>query len=192
MLPSRLSRRSAFTLIELIIVIGIICTLMGLVLGVQRYAQAKSSRSRAEAQIAAFAAAAEAYKADNAIYPRSAETDVLASVGSSSSSGYVAANLALYIMLSGDSDLNGKVDSTENMPNAAPSYFAFVNSQIQKDAEKVAFIRDPWGKPFGYSTMRAAAIQNGADNASAGHNVTYDLWSTANQDAAERAWISNW
>ena len=199
---SRSHRNGAFTLVELMVVIGIMGLLMSMVLGVQRYAQSKSNRSRVEGQIAAFAAAAEAYKADNADFPRSAETDDLSSVttgmGAVDSSTYKPANLAFYSMLSGDADLNGRPDanettSTGTISTPLVSYYAFAPSLLQMDSGKVAFIRDPWGKPYGYSTKRQKVLQSGLqDDASAGHNITYDLWSTANSDANERAWIANW
>jgi len=63
------SKTSAFTLIELLIVIAIISVLAGLVLGAASSVQKKGARSRAEAEIAAIGAALESYKADNGDYP---------------------------------------------------------------------------------------------------------------------------
>src|SRR5215468_8828463 len=63
-------RYSAFTLIELIVVVGVIIILAGLVLSTAGYARKKSARARAETEIAAISAACENYKADNGIYIR--------------------------------------------------------------------------------------------------------------------------
>lgn len=63
------SKTSAFTLIELLIVIAIVSVLAGLVLGAASSVQKKGARSRAEAEIAAIGAALESYKADNGDYP---------------------------------------------------------------------------------------------------------------------------
>jgi len=63
-------RESAFTLIELLIVMAIILVLAGLILATSNYVQKKRYRSRAEAEIAAISGSAENYKADNAVYPR--------------------------------------------------------------------------------------------------------------------------
>ncbi len=62
-------RQSAFTLIELLVVIAIIGVLTSLVLSAAGFVQKKGARSRAEAEIAAIAAALESYKADNGDYP---------------------------------------------------------------------------------------------------------------------------
>ena len=62
-------QRSAFTIIELLIVMAIIIVLAGLIIATSGYVQEKSKRSRTEAEIAAMSAALESYKADNGIYP---------------------------------------------------------------------------------------------------------------------------
>lgn len=189
--------QEAFTLIELMVVIAILGVLMAMISGVQRYAQNKGRRSRAEVQVAAFCAALEAYKSDNSVYPRTADTDAFCSVGAlgaeTSSSAGLRANQTLYAMLSGDWDFDGKPDSSVSGSSSAPAtYLTIAPSQLSVINEKVQFIQDPWGKAFGYSTKRASAIDAGTDDARAGHNVTYDVWSTAGSDKNEKAWIGNW
>src|SRR5512132_4419969 len=75
-LTTRYSKRhyKAFTLIELVLVVGIIIVLAGLVLSTVGYARKKGARARAETEIAAMSAALENYKADNAVYPNSTGT----------------------------------------------------------------------------------------------------------------------
>src|SRR5712671_5526790 len=70
-------RYYAFTLIELIVVIGIIIVLAGLVLSTAGYARKKGARTRAETEIAAMSAACESYKADNGVYPTNTDTNGL-------------------------------------------------------------------------------------------------------------------
>src|SRR5438093_3817662 len=77
---SSFSPKSAFTLIELIVVTTVIIILTGLVLSTVGYVQKKGARARAEAEIAAMSAALESYKADNGIYPRDSNTDALTAV----------------------------------------------------------------------------------------------------------------
>src|SRR5438093_12981242 len=63
-------RYTGFTLIELVVVFGLILVLTGLVLSTVGYVRKKGARARAETEIAAMSAALESYKADNAAYPR--------------------------------------------------------------------------------------------------------------------------
>src|SRR5215471_2090939 len=70
-------RYNAFTLIELVLVVGIITVLAGLVLSTVGYARKKGARARAETEIAAMSAACENYKADNGVYPSNADTNGL-------------------------------------------------------------------------------------------------------------------
>src|SRR5712675_2860811 len=68
---------AAFTLIELIVVVGVITILAGLVLSTAGYARKKGARARAETEIAAMSAACENYKADNGVYPTNTDTNGL-------------------------------------------------------------------------------------------------------------------
>ncbi len=189
--------RSGFTLVELLIVVGVIGVLMGMAMGVQRYAMTRSARGRAEAEIAGLSSAAEGFKADQATYPRSGETDALVSIDNGDHSSFLTANKALYVLLSGDANLNGKPDASEGVLNATPSYFEFKPALLRISGSNVAYIRDPWdsggeARPYGYSTKRAAALQAGADDATAGYNNTFDLWSTGHLPSNRGAWIKNW
>src|SRR5437763_16930030 len=96
----------AFTLIELLIVMAIIIVLAGLILATANYVQKKGYRSRAEAEIAAISAALENYKADNGVYPSTADTNALKpnTMGNPSDTKYTSASLALYLLISGDAD----------------------------------------------------------------------------------------
>src|SRR5438552_15394067 len=104
-------RYTGFTLIELVVVFGLILVLTGLVLSTVGYARKKGARARAETEIAAMSAALESYKADNAAYPSSSDTNDLdpRTNGNSSSPSYNLASLYLYKQLSGDSAGNQQV-----------------------------------------------------------------------------------
>src|SRR6266446_3423941 len=160
---------NAFTLIELILVVGIIIVLAGLVLSTVGYARKKGAFARAETEIAAMSAACENYKADNAVYPREASsTDMLDARLSGNPSAYQTASLYLYKQLSGD--------SSGNRNPTAKSYMAFKPNMLfpADQTQNVLYLQDPFGNSYGYSTIQAAT-----QNTTQGYNPTFDLWSTS-------------
>ena len=183
------SRNSAFTIIELLVVIIIILILASLILSISSYVQNKGARARAETEIAAMSAALESYKADNGIYPRdnpgNQYTDNLnAKVDADpTQSKYQNASLYLFFQLSG---LDANQQAVANMK----SYFAFKPQMLGHPAGNtttVAFIRDPFGNSYGYSTANQA-------DSNKGYNPTFDLWSTAGGKTVSDVpkWIKNW
>ena len=200
-------REAAFTIIELLVVIALIIVLAGLILSTIGYVQSKAARSRAETEIAAMSAALENYKSDNGIYPRdptaNTATDKLDARMMNDAAGanapaYKLANLVLYRALSGDRDLNRKVDATDEALNIDGSslnpaltdlpktYFGFKPNQLSPadQSQPVQYVRDPFGNPYGYST----AYQHSSGT---GYNPTFDLWSTAGS-TTQTQWIKNW
>ena len=111
----------AFTLIELIVVVGVIIVLAGLVLSTAGYARKKSARARAETEIAAMSAACENYKADNGVYPYNGDTNALdaRSNGNPTSSQYASASLYLY------NALFGATNGSRTPDTGKKSYFIF-------------------------------------------------------------------
>jgi prepilin-type N-terminal cleavage/methylation domain-containing protein len=192
-------QRSAFTIIEVLIVMAIILVLAGLILATSGYVQNKGRRSRAEAEIAAISAAMENYKADNGIYPRDpTTTDALAAdvdPGGGDPGTFVDSSKFLYKSLSGDSD----GDPTTSTSTDTKNYFGAAlkpNMLSPNPPAAGTFIRDPFGYSYGYSTIKAAA-PTGAN----GYNPTYDLWSTGGETAKkssetfatyQQRWIKNW
>lgn len=181
----------AFTILELLIVMTVIAILAGLTIATMGYAQNKSRRSRAEAEIAAISAACENYKADNGVYPRSAESDAL-DPSSSAVSTYAGASLKLYETIAGDADNDRKVDLN------AKSYFAFKPTQLSPSdqSKNVTAIADPFGNSYGYSTAKATTPAG-----TVGFNPTFDLWSTNGETAKkptetmqefQARWTKNW
>ncbi|MEI6712207.1 MAG: prepilin-type N-terminal cleavage/methylation domain-containing protein [Verrucomicrobiota bacterium] len=192
-----------FTLVELLTAVSIIMLLMTLSLGVQRYASEKTSRSKAEVEVRALVVACENYKTDQAAYPCSGASDELSSTSITrieDAFTFIPANLDLYKQISGDSDLNGIPDGAQGkLPDgktqADPVYIEFKPSQLRKmeKSGEVQYIRDPWDTagvptPYGYSTKRS----KNPDDASAGYNSTYDIWSIAKKPETKAAWITNW
>src|SRR5712692_6228110 len=204
--PSRRTIRynTAFSLIELLVVIGVIIILAGLILSTVSYVQKKGARSRAETEIAAISAACESYKADNGIYPRGNanlsnttpyDTDNLDARTNldPSAAVYSAASLFLYEQLAG---------VTSGSRSAIPSgkiYFTFKANMLLPAPPSIAditAIRDPFGNSYGYSTADQADPVTPK-----GYNPTFDLWSTAGTALSptptppakqQDLWIKNW
>jgi type II secretory pathway pseudopilin PulG len=180
---------SAFTLIELIVVIAIIIVLAGLILSTVGYVQKKGARSRAETEIAAMSAACESYKADNGIYPRdnatNGYTDSLDARTSGDPANYQSASLYLYTQLSATNPDGSTIAG-------ARSYFSFKPNMLSpRQSLPITAIVDPFGNSYGYSTANQAAPANG-------YNPTFDLWSTAGLTTTPPTatvtaqWIKNW
>jgi len=208
---------TAFSLVELLVVISIIIVLAGLILSTMGYVRKKGARARAETDIAAISAACESYKADNGIYPRdptaNTATDALNARTmfdpvTTDAPLYKAASLVLYRALSGDrnldrivnaSDQNFKIDGTTLSPpltQLPQVYFTFKPNQLSPTDQTqtpVEFIRDPFGNSYGYSTAYQYDIDQGI-NPTHGYNPTFDLLSTdggtTTNDVA--GWIKNW
>jgi type II secretory pathway pseudopilin PulG len=178
---------SAFTIIELLVVISIIIILAGLILSTVGYVQKKGARSRAEAEIAAISAALENYKADNGIYPRdttNSTTDNLNARTSGNPTTYQTASLFLY-----DSLFGSLTSGSRTAAGGTKSYFVFKPNMLSPSdqTQNVQYIRDPFGNSYGYST----AYQK---NPATGYNPTFDLWSVADDSSGtnQTKWIKNW
>jgi type II secretory pathway pseudopilin PulG len=161
---------NAFTLIELILVVGIIIVLAGLVLSTVGYARKKGARARAETEIAAMSAALENYNADNAIYP--------------AYSGATGAH-ALYQGLSGDGNdaIGGTGASTGTPGSSGKSYMTLKPNMLSPNPpDATTRVVDPFSNDYNY---RAPGTNNIA---------TFDLWTAANANPPtdQNQWIKNW
>jgi len=211
----------AFTLIELIVVVGLILILTGLVLSTVGYARKKGARARAETEIAAMAAALESYKADNAVYPSTSATNTLDArtmldPQTTDATAYKTASLVLYRALSGDRNLDRTVNATDgnfyidgsalNPPPSQPQppqiYFTFKPNMLfpADQSQNVQYIQDPFGNSYGYSTA-ANPQANPTPTGTPGYNPTFDLWNTAGvapsptpppPTTQQDLWIKNW
>jgi len=191
-------RYNAFTLIELIVVVGIILVLAGLVLSTVGYARKKGARARAETEIAAMSAAIENYKADNGIYPRDNATNQYTDTLDArqnfdpTQAVYNNASFYLYTQLTGDLNGNRQIDAGETGKN----YMQFKPNMLLPagGSGTVTAISDPFGNSYGYSTANQS-------DPSKGFNPTFDLWSTAGAAPSptpsppgtqQNLWIKNW
>lgn len=186
-LPSS-NRHPGFTLVEMLVVMVIIAILAGLILSGAGFAQKKAARDRAKSEIAAMEGALEGYKADNGIYPQEAASNSLDPKKSGKPSDYKAASLVLYRALSGDEDLDRKVDSGRKQ------YMRISPNMLEPSGGSttpITALIDPFGNSYGYSTANQ-------ENPDKGFNPTFDLWSTSGKSGNpattddELQWISNW
>ena len=163
-------RYNAFTLIELIVVVGIIIVLAGLVLSTAGYARKKGALARAETEMAAMSAALENYNADNAVYP--------------AYSGATGAH-ALYQGLSGDGNdaIGGATASTGTPGSSGKSYMTLKPNMLSPNPpDATTRVIDPFSNDYNY---RSPGTNNIA---------TFDLWTTANANPPtdQNQWIKNW
>src|SRR5206468_7624407 len=193
---SSFTARRAFTLIELVVVVGIILILAGLDLSTAGYARKKGARARAETEIAAMSAACESYKADNAVYPFNSDTNALDARTNFDPSGYSNASLFLY------EKLMGVTSGNRSETPSGRTYMTFKPNQLGPvdQSQPVQFIRDPFGNSYGYSTA-ANPQANPTPPVTPGYNPTFDLWSTAGvapsptpapPTTQQDLWIKNW
>lgn len=231
---------SAFTLVEMLVVMAVIAILAGIILALNGNVQATAARSRAKGEIQALSAACEAYKADNGGYPQgSPSTSAAPSSGQPTVTDMLDPNpasknnfatsdpnpndyssiypvtLFLWQQLSGHLTT---VDSTQapTGTNYAGDFFKPTVLSGTKNGNgqvvSVAYILDPFGNPYGYSTAglyadqayRAGLLANGTtsrQNIIAGFNTTFDMWSTAgattwpvdaNSNSTTSPWVKNW
>lgn len=188
-LRSRLSAGKglkSFTLVELLLAMGIVLILVGLLIGASKGVFNRAKRSRAQGEVQAMTTALEAYKVDNGIYPPATglTTNTYPNSDGSSSGGLyqVSANL-LFTNLTGQTYLGSAVAS------GAKSYISFkVNQLGNPTTSGSVYIADPWGFAYGYSTGTSSSYPfNGTG--------FFDLWSTAgllSTSVNTNAWISNW
>ena len=194
----RKRRYNAFTLIELVVVFGVILILTGLVLSTVGYARKKSARARAETEIAAMSAALESYKSDNAVYPSSADTNTLDARSNLDPSAYSAASLLLY------EKLMGVTSGSRSETPSSRTYFTFKPNMLlpaPPSTADVTAIRDPFGNSYGYSTAANPQANPTPASTPVGYNPTFDLWSTAGVASSptpappttqQDLWIKNW
>jgi prepilin-type N-terminal cleavage/methylation domain-containing protein len=179
---------SAFTIVEVLVVLAIILVLAGLVLAASSYVHNKGARSRAEAEIAAISAALENYKADNGIYLSNTSTNSLdpKTAFDATAPAYLAASAALYTALTGDTNGDGAPDG------GAKFYIAFKPNQLGGSGV-ATYVKDPFGNSYGYSTAYQADLNATppVNPPTHGYNPTFDLWSTASSTTPAQ-WVKNW
>ncbi len=191
----------SFTLVELLVVIGIIAILASLTLAASGTVWTKAARARASSEIAAMSTALESYKVDNGIYPPSTNLygppSVAYPLNSSVAGGtYQVSSQIIY------QNLSGQVNFLDDPVSGTKVYMSFKANQLgnaktakgtSSSATSATYVKDPWGYSYGYSTGGTASTYypyNGSG--------FFDLWSTGGVLAdkgtiyATNTWVGNW
>jgi prepilin-type N-terminal cleavage/methylation domain-containing protein len=185
-------RQNSFSLVELLVVMGIIAVLAALTLAAASGVMNTAARRRATSEIAAMKTQLESYKVDNGGYPVSDGILLTNNYLSSDGSGmeYQTNSEILFQALS------GKVRFTDTT-FIGKSYMNFKASQVGT-APAGTYIADPFGLAYGYSTGTlpgATTVFTPFNGANA-----FDLWTTGGVTFAKwsatptltNAWINNW
>ena len=193
--------RRAFSLVELLMVVGIIALLAGLTLGAASGVMTHAARSRAASEIQAMNTGLESYKTDNGAYPVGNTTAISGSIllgppspGTypvdpiiANSAAYQTASEALYQALSGQKYY---ADTPHSLGN---TYMPFRANQVGNPSANLTYVKDPWTYPYGYSNGDANNPQ-----AQYPYNGThgYDIWTTGGTNGSKTTdaanWITNW
>jgi prepilin-type N-terminal cleavage/methylation domain-containing protein len=186
--PFRHTRISAFTLVELLVVMAIIAVLASLTLGISQGVMNQAARKRALTEIAGMSTAMERYKTDNGAYPLQFDGSSYGPAPDGSKpnpadSSYTLASQALFTNLAGRATFSATPSST--------AYMEFKKNQLNTNSTP-NYIVDPWGYSYGYfiTTNTASTVaQNGAN--------FFDLWSTGGKTLntaknETNSWLTNW
>ena len=163
-------KKSAFTLIEMVVVMTIIVVLSGLVVAIVGYVNRKSALTRASSEIATLLNACQNYKADAGRYPQDTQIVTVANKATftagdtdklspknhlvPTSSEYSNAGKYLYQQLTGDKTLDGVPDDGEPiyLKDYDPRMLKADRDTTTGKITKVYCFWDPFGYPYGYST----------------------------------------
>ncbi|MEX2577651.1 MAG: prepilin-type N-terminal cleavage/methylation domain-containing protein [Verrucomicrobiales bacterium] len=183
-------RVHAFSLIELMVVIGIMVVLAGLLISALPGIQSRVNRQKVEALLAEIEGGLSKYEVDHGIYPQNRMES-----GNRDGVGVEGASV-LYKHLSGDYDEDGAVDFEQNEKVYIPKLAYEENEDAR--APRSLFIGgeymviDSYGDPLRYIADPPNIPQDERQTM----NPTYDLWSIAGADPTDpeeqAKHITNW
>jgi type II secretory pathway pseudopilin PulG len=185
------SRRvRAFSMVELMVVVGIMVILAGIMIASLPGIQSRINRGKVEAFLAELEGGLSKYQLDNGIYPINEPS------GDRDSSGIEGAAV-LYKHLSGDFDLNGEVDFSNNEKVYVPRLDYFSNREAKEPRSMVIggeyMVIDSYSNPIRY-IAQPPNLPRGQNRET--RNPTYDIWSITDADPGdpegEAKYINNW
>lgn len=184
------TRIRGFSMIELLVVLGVIVLLAGMLIAALPGIQTKVNRNRVETFLAEIESGLSRYQIDNGIYPLNEPS------GDRDKDG-VKGSSVLYKHLSGDYDLDGKVDFEKNEKIYVQRLDYESNKEARDGRSRIIggeyMVMDSYGDPVRY-LAQPPKLKDEKDRKT--RNPTYDLWSIAGQDPnspdSEAAYISNW
>ena len=184
-----------FSLIELMVVVGIMVVLAGLLIGSLPGIQTSINRGKVEAFIAELESGLSRYQIDNGAYPQNPISGD--SADARDTAGIDGATI-LYKHLSGDWNLTGSaVDQANEDEKIYVNKLDFEGNKNSKEPRSIAIggdfmVVDSYGNPIRY----LAQPPNIPENERKTFNPTYDIWSIADADPTEEdeqaRHITNW
>ena len=191
MKSSQISRRhSGFSMIELMVVIGIMVILAGLLIAALPGVMSRVTRGNVEAFIAELVSGLSSYQIDNGSYPVNEPS------GDRDQSGIEGAAI-LYRHLSGDWDRDGRVDfaNNEKVYVQKLDYTSNLGSKEPRSTSVAGdyMVIDSYSNPIRYLAQPPNLERNQSRKT---RNPTYDIWSITDADPedeqAEAKYITNW
>jgi prepilin-type N-terminal cleavage/methylation domain-containing protein len=185
----RISREHGFSMIELMVVVGIMVILAGLLIGSLPGIQSRINRGKVEAFMAELESGLSKYQIDNGIYPQNEPN------GDRDKAGINGAAV-LYKHLSGDWNTDGSVDfDTKERVYVTKLDYESNKEAKEKRSDAIGgdfMVVDSYGNPFRYLAQPPNIAQDLRDT----YNPTYDIWSITDADpnrSEESAkYITNW
>jgi prepilin-type N-terminal cleavage/methylation domain-containing protein len=183
-------RNGGFSMIELMVVVGIMVILAGLLIAALPGIQSRINRNKVETFIAELESGLSKYQIDNGTYP-------LNEPGGDREIAGIKGAAVLYKHLSGDWDLNGEVDFTQNEKVYVPKIDYFSQREArERRSDSIGgqyMLIDSYSNPIRY----LAQVPNLAPGEKREtYNPTYDIWSItdANPDNPDESakYITNW
>lgn len=193
------SRKRAFTLVEMLIVVTIISMLAALTLGGYTYAMRSSKRRLTTGTFEAIKLALERYNTEFGEYPQAANSNQMAQFPPGVATYDTSGAACLYQALTGDGfdqikgvtsagtagggsggSSDGKVEGTAELKN---KMLAEIPQTIYSRRGSTFFLIDGFGHPFQYikaalpTTTTGGNNNNNANTTPTTINTTYDLWS---------------